>query len=165
MSCALASAALALMAWAAPASAVKAGDPAPGFWLPAVHEEAAPIALADHQGKVLYLEFWSSWCVPCRRSMPMLNALRADLPQEKFEVVGLNLDTHRPDAVRFLEQVSIAYPNAMDLGGSTARLYGVSVLPAAFIINADGVVERVLKGAQTEDFTLINEVVESLLSR
>jgi hypothetical protein len=50
----------------------------------------------------------------------------------------------------------------LDLGGGTARRYGVSALPAAFIIDAEGVVERVLKGAQTEDFTLIRSVVEGL---
>ena len=153
---------LGAMAWTAPAVAVQAGDPAPGFTLPAMDAEAEPIALADYRGKVLYLEFWSSWCAPCRRSMPKLDALRKNWPQEKFEVVGLNLDTSRPDAVRFLERVSIGYPNALDLGGGTARRYGVSALPAAFIINAEGVVERVLKGAQTEDFTLIRSVVESL---
>ena len=153
---------LGIVAWATPAAAVEAGDPAPGFTLPAMDAEAEPIALADYRGKVLYLEFWSSWCAPCRRSMPKLDALRKNWPQEKFEVVGLNLDTSRPDAVRFLERVSIGYPNALDLGGGTARRYGVSALPAAFIINAEGVVERVLKGAQTEDFTLIRSVVESL---
>ena len=162
---ALACGALALVAWAAPASAVEAGERAPGFTLPAVDAEAAPIALADYRGKVLYLEFWSSWCLPCRRSMPELDALRENWPQERFEVVGLNLDTRRPDAVRFLERVSIGYPNAMDLGGGTARRYGVSALPAAFVINAEGVVELVLKGAQTEDFALINSVVERLVNR
>ncbi len=162
---ALACGAFALLAWAAPAAAVEAGESAPAFLLPAVDAEAAPIALADYRGKVLYLEFWSSWCVPCRRSMPRLDALRTNWPQEKFEVVGLNLDTHRPDAVRFLERVSIGYPNALDLGGGTARRYGVSALPAAFVINADGVVERVFKGAQTEDFALIRDVVEGLVGR
>ena len=159
---ALAWAALALMAWAQAAVAVEPGQPAPGFTLPAVDAEAPPIALGDYRGKVLYLEFWSSWCVPCRRSMPELDALRKNWPQEKFEVLGLNLDTHRPDAVRFLERVSIGYPNALDLGGGTARRYGVSALPAAFVINADGVVEHVFRGAQTEDFALIRSVVESL---
>jgi len=161
---ALAFGAVALIAWAAPASALEAGEPAPGFTLPAVDAEAAPIALADYRGKVLYLEFWSSWCAPCRRSMPEIDALRANWPQEKFAVLGLNLDTHRPDAVRFLEQASIGYPNALDLGGGTARRYGVSALPAAFIINAEGVVELVLKGAQTEDVTLISGVVEGLVN-
>ena len=157
----------ALIPWALapPAQAVEAGEPAPGFALPSIDAEAGPIALADYRGKVLYLEFWSSWCAPCRRSMPRLDALRARWPQEKFEVVGLNLDTRRPDAVRFLERVAIGYPNALDLGGGTARRYGVSALPAAFVINADGVVERVFKGAQTEDFRLISGVVESLVGR
>ena len=159
---ALACAALALMALASPAAAVEAGEPAPGFTLPPVDDEGDPIALADYRGKVLYLEFWSSWCAPCRRSMPELDALRENWPQEKFAVLGLNQDTHRPDAVRFLERVSIGYPNALDLGGVTARRYGVSALPAAFVINADGVVEHVFRGAQTEDFALIRSVVERL---
>ena len=162
---ALACGALALMAWAPPAAAVGPGEPAPGFTLPALDGEAAPIALSDYRGKVLYLEFWSSWCAPCRRSMPELDALRTNWPQEKFEVVGLNLDTHRPDAIRFLEQVGIGYPNALDLGSGTARRYGVSALPAAFLINADGVVAHVFRGAQTEDFALIRELVEGLVRR
>ena len=83
--------------------------------------------------------------------MPALARLREAWPQERFEVLALNQDTSRADALRFLEQVPVGYPVALDLGGATARRYGLAALPAAFIIDGRGIVRHVLQGPQVED--------------
>ncbi len=143
--------------------ALRVGQTAPGFILPSVAAEQPPIALADYRGKVVYLDFWSSWCEPCRRAMPELMALRALWPRERFEILALNQDTSRRDALRFLEQVPVGYPVALDLGGGVARRYGVAALPAAVVIDADGVVRHILKGPQTQDFAFISKVIAGLV--
>ena len=145
------------------ALAVEVGDAAPTFMLPSVQADGAPINLADYQGKVVYLDFWSSWCAPCRRTMPELEGLRTKWPREKFEVLALNLDTSRRDALRFLEQVPVGYPIALDVGGATARRYGVAALPAAFVLDAAGRVRSILKGAEAENIVLMQQAVELAL--
>ena len=147
----------------AAALAVEVGEAAPPFVLPSVRAEGSPVSLADYRGKVVYLDFWSSWCAPCRRIMPALAELRTKWPREKFEVLALNLDTSRHDALRFLEQVPIGYPIALDVGGATARRYGVTALPAAFILDAGGGVQRILKGAEAENVVLMQQAVEQAL--
>ncbi len=148
-----------------PAQPVQAGQVAPAFILPSVWREHPAIALADHQGKVVYLDFWSAWCEPCRRTMPALARLREAWPQERFEVLALNQDTSRADALRFLEQVPVGYPVALDLGGATARRYGLAALPAAFIIDGRGIVRHVLQGPQVEDFARIERAVARLVGQ
>lgn len=154
--------AFALLGGGGVALAVEVGQAAPPFALPSVRADGAPIRLADYRGKVVYLDFWSSWCAPCRRAMPELARLRSEWPREKFEVLALNLDTRRRDALRFLEQVPVGYPSALDVGGVTARRYGVAALPAAFIIDGGGKVRHVLKGQEAEDFAFIREILASL---
>lgn len=145
------------------ALAVEVGEAAPPFVLPSVRAEGAPVSLADYRGRVVYLDFWSSWCAPCRRIMPALAELRAKWPREKFEVLALNLDTSRHDALRFLEQVPVGYPIALDVGGATARRYGVAALPAAFVLDAGGGVQRILKGAEAENVVLMQQAIEQAL--
>ena len=145
------------------ALAVEVGEAAPPFVLPSVREEGAPVSLADYRGRVVYLDFWSSWCAPCRRTMPALAGLRAKWPRKKFEVLALNLDTSRRDALRFLEQVPVGYPIALDVGGATARRYGVAALPAAFVLDGAGRVQTVLQGPDAEDIVLMRQAVERAL--
>ncbi len=145
------------------ALAVDVGDAAPTFILPSLQADGAPVSLTDYQGKVVYLDFWSSWCAPCRRTMPQLAGLRTRWPREKFEVLALNLDTSRRDALRFLEQVPIGYPIALDVGGATARRYGVATLPAAFVLDAAGRVRSILRGAEAENIVLMQQAVELAL--
>lgn len=155
--------ALAGSGFGAVALAVEVGEAAPPFVLPSVREEGAPVSLADYRGRVVYLDFWSSWCAPCRRTMPALAGLRTKWPRKKFEVLALNLDTSRRDALRFLEQVPVGYPIALDVGGATARRYGVVALPAAFVLDGAGRVRTVLQGPDAEDIVLMQQAVEQAL--
>ena len=153
------------MAASALPPAVQVGQPAPVFTLPAVRQGEAPIALADHRGKVVYLDFWSVWCEPCRRTMPALAQMREAWPREEFEVLALNQDTSRTDALRFLEQASVGYPVALDLGGATARRYGVTALPAAVVIDRGGILRHVFKGPQVENSAFIRQALARLLGQ
>jgi thiol-disulfide isomerase/thioredoxin len=123
------------------------GRAAPDFSLPSLQTGQSPVSLADYRGKVVYLDFWSSWCAPCRRAMPHLDALRQEYSREDFEVVGISVDPDAADARRLLDRIPVAYPLALDAGGQMAGdRYGVAVLPAALLIDRNGVVRAVLQG-------------------
>jgi thiol-disulfide isomerase/thioredoxin len=130
---------------------VAVGEQAPELSLPSLHPGNDPVRLADYRGKVVYLDFWSSWCGPCRRAMPHLDTLRQEFSRNDFEVVGVNVDPVAGDGRRFLEQVPVSYPIAMDAAGHAARQFGVNVLPALFVIDRDGVVRGAIRGGGVED--------------
>src|SRR5690606_574462 len=81
-----------------PITADLIGQPAPEFSLPSLDPANDPVQLREHRGKVVYLDFWSSWCAPCRRAMPYLDELRSRFSREDFEVVGINVDPSIEDA-------------------------------------------------------------------
>jgi thiol-disulfide isomerase/thioredoxin len=142
---------------------VELGQPAPDFLLPSVHADRIPVALSNYRGRVVYLDFWSAWCVPCRETMPALDALRRDLPRDDFEVIAVNVDTVVADARRYLEQVPVSYPVALDANGATARRYGVTTLPASVLIDREGTVRRAVRAAATEDVRALRTAVSSLI--
>lgn len=126
------------------------GESAPELSLPSLRSEASSINLADHRGKVLYLDFWSAWCAPCRRAMPDLDALRREFSRSDFEVIGINVDGAADDGRRLLDELGIDYPVAEDAGLRAAERYGVETLPVSFIIDRGGVIRRVLRGKAVE---------------
>lgn len=139
------------------------GRPAPDVEMSALRPGAESIDLADHRGKVVYLDFWSSWCAPCRRAMPQLDALRREFPREDFEVIGVNVDPEAADARRFLESTPVRYPLASDPDGSVAARFGVVALPALVVIDRRGVVRRAMTGADVEAYDELRSTLEYLI--
>lgn len=144
--------------------AVEVGEVAPAFTIGSIDPLGPPITLSDYSGKVVYLDFWSSWCAPCRRVMPHLSALRDDLPRDRFEVVAVNVDPVGHDARRFLAQVKVGYPIGADPTARSAASFGVETLPAAFLIDSKGVVRHVYRGSDAADLPNICENVLRLVS-
>ncbi len=138
----------------ATASVMVVGQPAPEVSFTSLHAPQDSLHLADYRGRVVYLDFWSAWCAPCRRSMPDLDALRRAYARDEFEVVGVNVDAVAADARRFLRQVPVSYPVVADSGGVIAGRFGVEVLPALVVIDAAGVVREALTGAEVEGAAL-----------
>ncbi len=140
------------------------GESAPALALPSLRSDASAINLADHRGKVLYLDFWSAWCAPCRRAMPDLDAVRRDFSRNDFEVIGINVDGAAEDGRRVLDELDIGYPVAADVDLRAAKRYGVETLPVSFIIDRGGVVRRVLRGKAAESVdeqrVLLRQLIE-----
>ena len=143
------------------------GLPAPDLSLPSIHVEAPAdddlIRLAEYRGKVVYLDFWSSWCAPCRRAMPGLDALRSSFSRSDFEIISVNVDAVVADARRFLRQVPVRHPVAVDGGGAVAARYGVAAVPAGFLIDRDGVVREAILGTRVEDHASLRAKLERLI--
>lgn len=130
-----------------PAAAVDAGQPAPPFELPGL---AGTVSLAALKGKVVYLDFWASWCGPCRKSFPWLNDMQARYGPRGLQVVGVNLDAKRAEADKFLAEVPAAFTIAFDPKGETGAAYGLMGMPSSYLIGADGKILHAHTGFRDE---------------
>ncbi|GLX78816.1 hypothetical protein tinsulaeT_21560 [Thalassotalea insulae] len=94
--------------------------------------------VSSHQGKVIYLDFWASWCVPCRKSFPWMNEMQAKHSNNNFTVLSVNLDTNRELAAKFLQQTPAQFPIFYDPKGKVAKAFKLKGMPSSFIINKQG---------------------------
>lgn len=103
-------------------------------------EDGGEAVLADHQGKLVLLNFWATWCAPCRKEMPMLSELQTEFGGEDFEVITIATGRNDPAAMkRFFEEIGVDnLPLHADPNSAVAREMGVLGLPATIIIDADG---------------------------
>jgi len=146
---------------AAPAYAIGAGDIAPGFALPTATGE--PIALDKLKGRVVYVDFWASWCGPCRRSFPWMNEMQQKYGAQGFTVVGVNVDKRRADAERFLRQTPATFSIVYDEAGKTPETYAVKGMPSSYLIDTAGKVVAVESGFRDEQKAAFEERIRSLL--
>ncbi len=125
---------------------------APGFELPVLHDgELGPLAerlrgplvdgrlsLAELRGAPVVLNFWASWCDPCRKEAPLLEASWRQARSDGIVFVGLNMQDARSDARRFLDEFRVSYPNVREPDDATARAWGTTGLPETFFLSRDG---------------------------
>lgn len=143
---------------------VQVGQPAPQISLPLLAAETSDVLSLDSlRGKVVYLDFWASWCGPCRLSFPQLESLRQELGPRGFEVLAVNVDEFAPDALRFLEDLSVSYPLVRDGSGETPALYGILGMPTGFLIDRAGTVRLIHQGYRKSDGAALREEIIALL--
>ena len=146
------------------ALAVKPGDRMPAVApLPSIEEGAPPLDLSRLGGKVVYVDFWASWCVPCRTSMPAVDELYRRLGRKGFSVVGINKDDRVVDAQRFLKRVPVTFPLATDYGDAVVRAFLVTAMPSGYLVDRKGVVRKVHRGYTAETAKELEREVEELL--
>ena len=119
-----------------PAFSVELGQPAPDF--ERVDGKDQSIKLSSYLGKVVYLDFWASWCVPCRETFPWMNQLQAKFGKDGFEVVAVNIDTKKVDAEKFLAQFPAGFTVLFDPKRAVAKTYELKGLPTTFLIDRAG---------------------------
>ena len=155
-----------MMLLAVNASAVSKGGLAPNIKLPGLQNAAAGqiIQLSDMKGKVVYVDFWASWCGPCRISMPILNELRATYGAQGFEVLAVNVDEDPLDAINYLSEVPVSYPVVSDPAGSTPEMFEVKGMPTAYLLDKEGRVRLVHEGFNKADVDGLKKEIEALLA-
>ncbi|NWG19228.1 MAG: TlpA family protein disulfide reductase [Chloroflexi bacterium] len=134
--------------------------PAPDVTLPLLDGE--PIRLADMRGKVVLVNFWGTWCEPCKEETPALQQAYEKLRADGLVIVGINLRRQETsdEAVRaFVRQYGVTYPIALDVDGEAARLFQISPIPVSYFIDPAGTVRYVRVG------TLSSEDVTALFGR
>lgn len=154
----------ALLSMSIPTAAValEAGDRAPDFSATAL-DGKSNVSLAQYRGKVVYLDFWASWCAPCLKAIPEIEAMRKELAGEDFQVVAINLDQQTKKALRFLEKNPIGYPSASDPKGRLPEQYGVDTMPTSYLIDGEGVIRHVHRGFQRGDGVGLRAEIRKLL--
>lgn len=116
--------------------------------------------LSDYYGKVIFLNFWATWCPPCRAEMPSIQKLYEQLVHEDFVILAVSVDKEGEPVVRpFLDQTGYTFPVLLDPRGKAASKYGVRGIPATFIINRDGmIVEKFVGSRNWADRSVIQKI-------
>lgn len=138
------------------------GSPAPAF-VGTTPLAGAPRSLAELRGRVVVLDFWASWCGPCRMVAPHLSALKGRLGAQGLRVVGVTTD-EADRALLFAEQHQMRYPSLVDPSGATNRAYGIVGLPTMIVIDKAGVVRDVFVGFDPEEQEKMAALVKTLLA-
>lgn len=133
---------------------------APNFSLPA---RAGTAALDSLRGTVVVLDFWASWCTPCRQSFPWLAQLQARHGERGLRVVAINMDKSRAAAERFLAAVPAPFTIAFDPTGKTAEAYRVSGMPTTILIGRDGTIRHRHVGFDPRKRTQYEAAIEEAL--
>lgn len=143
------------------ANAVTVGQLAPEFELK--NEEGKNISLNSLKGQVVYLDFWASWCGPCRQSFPWMNNLQSKYASKGFQVIAVNVDAKQEDAKKFLAQVQGNFKILYDSNGLTPKLYGVKGMPTSYLIDKNGRVVFEHQGFNQSKTNLIEKEIEKLI--
>ena len=117
---------------------VKDHPAAPDFTL--TNPSGKKVSLKDYRGKVVFLNFWASWCDPCRGEMPEMDKLYREFKAKGFEILAVNVKDKQEDALKMLKALKITYPIALDPQGEIGLLYGAWAMPSTYLIDRKGVV-------------------------
>jgi len=122
--------------------AVEAGKPLPDLGLAEVQKT---------KGQYIYIDYWASWCGPCRQSFPWMNALQAKLGPKGLKVVAVNVDAKRADADKFLTHTPAQFTIAFDHQGESAKKLAIKTMPTSMLVSPEGRVLFVHSGFRTEE--------------
>jgi cytochrome c biogenesis protein CcmG/thiol:disulfide interchange protein DsbE len=125
------------------------GSPAPDFSLPAL-DGGADVRLADFRGRPVIVNFWASWCNPCRQEFPLLQRALREHRADRLAVIGVTYRDIPDDSRSFVSQMRATWPQAVDDDRAVAKAYGVRSIPLTFFVRADGTIAARVFGFTTE---------------
>ena len=156
--------ALVVAAWilSPPAWPAVAGDLAPACVASAL-DDARTIRVADYKGKVVYLDFWASWCPPCRESFPLMNELQGEFGARGLQIMAVSVDKVPADAKKFLASYPPQFTVAFDAKWTCASAYLLPGMPTSFLIDRRGVIRYVHVGFRPSGESEIRRQIMELL--
>ncbi len=117
-------------------SAKEVSGPAPNFTLP--DSQGNPVNLEDFRGEVVMINFWASWCIPCRQEMPFLEKLYQRYKDLGFTIIGINVEEDTQMAHAMLKKIPVSFPILFDQTNAVSKLYQVSGMPTTILIDKSG---------------------------
>lgn len=136
---------------------------APAFILPGSDKQT--INLEKLKGKVVYLDFWASWCDPCRKSFPWMNDMHDRYNGKDFTIIAVNLDSSKAEADKFLKKVPADFNIAYDPEGLVAEKYNLKAMPTSYLIDKTGKLVFAHKGYREGDADKIEQKIRQLLNK
>lgn len=145
-------------------SAAQAADvqgKAPDFTLKS--SSGKNLKLSEHRGEVVLLNFWASWCGPCRKEMPYLEQIQEKYSDYGFTVMGVNVEEDSSKAKKMLKDIPVSFPILYDTTNSVSKAYKVSAMPTTVIIDRDGNMRYLHKGYKSGDEATYKQWVKKLI--
>jgi len=146
-------------------AASEVNDTAPDFTLTDIYS-GKKISLNDYRGKVVLIDFWASWCGPCRASLPNYNKLRNKLRAsdigDNFEVLAINVDGSTEDAMRLLKQYEFDFTVLEERSGKSQRDYDLLAMPTSFLIDQQGIIRMAHQGFNMKYIDQLEEEIKAL---
>ncbi len=121
------------------------GQPAPDFKLQNLDGES--VSLSDFKGKTVLVNFWASWCGPCRFEMPFLQGIYDEWSEQELVLLTVNVGESPAQAKDFMEELDLSFPVLLDTEEAVARMYSIAAIPTTFFIDKDGVIQKKIIGA------------------
>lgn len=149
--------AAALAGPAAHASATSAGD----FALPA--RDGGTVRLSELRGQVVMINFWATWCGPCRQEMPLLQQLYGKYEPLGFTLLGVNVEPDSTQAQDWLKKVPVTFPILFDRDNKVSAQFGVEAMPSTVLIDREGNVRHIHRGYKAGDESTYADLVRSLV--
>ncbi len=137
------------------------GDPLPPLVLDGIDGEQ--YRLFDHRGKVVLVNFWATWCLPCVKEMPSMQRLKRKLGEREMLILAVNMGDDDRSVRDFLTRVPVSFPILMDREGKASRAWKVYALPASFVLDTNGDVAYFLIGSLEWDSAEVVAILSSLL--
>jgi peroxiredoxin len=155
--------ALALFALVAglPASATAPATAAPDFKLPA--RDGGQVQLSELKGQVVMINFWASWCGPCRQEMPLLEQIQAKYEPLGFTLLGVNVEPDSAEAEKWLKNVRVSFPILFDRQNAVSAQFGVEAMPSSVLIDREGHVRHVHRGYKPGDEAVYADLIRGLV--
>lgn len=145
--------------------ALTLGDLAPNFSLPILGEPNQRVSLNQLKGKWVYLDFWASWCVPCKKSLPVFERMYQEHQHQGFQVLAISLDNEVSAAQSFVDTMKLTYPVLLDKAMASSKAYSVIGMPTSFLINPHGAVVWKHQGFQNGDDQRIPQEIARLIKK
>ena len=138
-----------------------APSPAPDFSLPA--RDGGEVRLSSLKGQVVMINFWATWCGPCRKEMPLLEQLQAKYGPLGFTLLGVNVEPDSAAATAWLKGVPVSFPILFDTRNAVAESFGVQGMPSSVFVDRAGRVRHVHRGYQPGDESQYADLIRSLV--
>lgn len=162
-SMALAAIFLSVLAITLPVHAGELSGPAPAFSLKNLSGEK--VSLSDYKGQVVMINFWASWCGPCREEMPLLNDIYDDYKKAGFVLLGITLDEDISEAQAFLGKTPVTFPILSDASGKVADAYKNQAMPSSYFIDRKGNLAHLHQGYRPGEEAKYKKVIRKLLAQ